>query len=183
MSGAAGAAGAAGAGGDEGPPALFADDFDAEQLESAGTFSANYVEFARWDVAFGSVDVTVLPNGSVDDPGGYGPGELAGGVVVDLNGSTLQSGRLETKASLTFLPGVEYTLRYVLGNARNQTNTVTVSIAGLVSETRTRSSVTPFMAYETSFIPDEKVVAKLVFTSVGGADDDGLLLDEVSIRR
>jgi hypothetical protein len=31
------------------------------------------------------------------------------------------------------------------------------------------------------FTPDADVMAKLVFTSVGGSDADGLLLDRVSI--
>jgi hypothetical protein len=104
-------------------------------------------------------------------------------VLVDLNGTTSQSGTLETKAALTFLPGVRYTLRYVLGSTRNQSNAVTVSIAGLVSVTHTQSGISPFAAYETSFTPLAKLSAKLVFTSEGGADNDGLLLDEVSIRR
>lgn len=178
-----GASGNDGAGGTDAEPPLFEDDFDAEQLETASAYSVNYVEFARWNVASGSVDVTVLPNGFIDSPGAYGAGQLARSVVVDLNGSTAQSGTLETKSALTFLPGVTYTLRYVLGNARNQTNAVTVSITGLVAETRTQNSVTSFTAYETTFTPLNPVTAKLVFASAGGADDDGLLLDSVSIRR
>lgn len=181
--GESGAAGAAGAGGAEADPPVFADDFDAEQLQTGGAYSANYVEFSQWNVGSGSVDTTVLPNGFIESPGGYGPGQLARGVVVDLNGSSLQNGTLETKAALTFLPGVAYTLSYALGNAKNQTNAVTVSITGLVSETRTQNSVTTFTAYETTFTPVEKVTAKLVFASAGGGDDDGLLLDNVSIRR
>lgn len=181
--GASGASGAAGVGGAEADPPVFDDGFDGEQLEIGGVYSVNYVEFAQWDVASGSVDVTTLPNGFIDSPGGYGAGQLAEGVVVDLNGSTTQNGTLETKTALTFLPGVNYTLRYVLGNARNQTNAVTVSITGLVSETRTQNSVTSFTAYETTFKPLSQVTAKLVFESVGGGDDDGLLLDNVSIRR
>ncbi len=176
-----GAAGASGAGGNGPEPPLFADDFNGEQLEVASLYSVNYVEFAQWDVASGSVDVTVLPNGFIDSPGGYGAGQLASGVVVDLNGSTLQNGTLQTKDALTFEPGVAYTLRYVLGNARNQTNAVTVTIAGLVSETRTQNSVTAFTAYQTSFTPVTQVTTKLVFASAGGGDDDGLLLDNVSL--
>lgn len=178
----AGEAGAAGTGGDSALPTLFADDFDAEQLETAGQYSANYVEFAAWDVEGGSVDVTVLPNGFIASPGGYGVGQVASGVVVDLNGSTQQSGVLTTKSALTFEAGVKYTLRYALGNAKNQTNAVTVSIAGLLSETRTQVSVQAFTRYESTFTPVAQVVAPLVFTSAGASDDDGLLLDNVSIR-
>jgi hypothetical protein len=178
----AGEAGASGGGGDSSLPTLFADDFDAEHLEAAGLYTANYVEFGAWDVASGSVDVTVLPNGFIASPGGYGASQLARGVVVDLNGSTQQDGVLTTKSALTFEAGVTYTLRYVLGNAKNQTNAVTVSIAGLLSETRTQVSVQAFTPYESTFTPVAPVVAPLVFSSAGGADDDGLLLDSVSIR-
>jgi hypothetical protein len=181
--GESGAGGAAGAGGAGPEPPLFSDDFDSESLlEGGGLYSTNYVEFSRWDVASGSVDVTVLPNGTIVSPGGYGGSNLARGVVVDLNGSTLQNGTLETKEALTFAANATYTLRYVLGNARNRKNAVTVSIAGLVSETRTQNTITPFTVYEATFTPLTDVTAKLVFASVGGGDDDGLLLDEVSIR-
>jgi hypothetical protein len=182
--GESGAGGAAGAGGAGPEPPLFADDFDSESLqEGGGLYSTNYVEFSRWDVASGSVDVTVLPNDTLESPGGYGGAGPARGVVVDLNGSTLQDGTLETKAALTFAAGETYTLRYVLGNARNRKNAVTVSIASLVSETRTQNTITPFTVYEATFTPLVAVTAKLVFESAGGGDDDGLLLDEVSIRR
>lgn len=177
-----GEAGAAGAGGDGSLSTLFADGFDTEQLEVSGLYTTNYVEFAAWDVTSGSVDVTLLPNGFIDSPGGYGAGQPASGVVVDLNGSTQQSGVLSTKSALTFQAGVTYLLRYALGNAKNQTNAVTVSIAGLLSETRMLVSVHPFTVYESTFKPVSTVVAPLVFTSTGGADDDGLLLDSVSIR-
>jgi len=178
-----GEAGASGNGGDGSVPALFADDFDGEHLEAQGLYTENYVEFAQWDVTSGSVDVTMLPNGDIDSPGAYGAGQLARGVVVDLNGSTLQRGTLETKQALSFLPGVTYTLRYVLGNPKNQSNAVTVSIAGLVTETRTQGGVKAFTEYQTSFTPMGPVTAKLVFASSGGGnDDDGLLLDGVSIR-
>lgn len=178
----AGEAGAAGAGGESSAPRLFADDFDSEQLESGGLYTVNYVEFSAWEVTGGSVDVTLLPNGFIESPGGYGVGQAASGVVVDMNGSTLQSGVLATKAPLVFEAGVTYTLRYVLGNARNQINAVTVSIAGLVLETRTQTTVQAFTAYESTFTPVADVQARLTFTSVGGGDDDGLLLDSVSIR-
>lgn len=176
-----GAGGDAGAGGASAEPPLFADDFDAEALQSGGVYSTNYVEFAAWDVTSGSVDVTVLPNGFIDSPGGYGAGQPASGVVVDLNGSTLQNGVLETKAAITFQPAVEYTLRYALGNAKNQTNSVSVTIPGLVSETRTQMGATAFTVYESKFTPPAAITAKLTFTSSGGGDDDGLLLDSVSI--
>ncbi len=175
----------AGASGDGGAPSepLFEDTFDSEMLETPELYSFNYVEFARWNVSSGSVDVTVLPNGYIDSPGGYGAGKPASGIVVDLNGSTNQDGTLETKQPLSFEGGVTYTLRYSLGNARNQSNSVSVSIAGLVTEMHTMTTVSPFTVYEVRFTPAVNASATLLFQSHGGADADGLLLDRVSIAR
>jgi hypothetical protein len=163
------------------PLVLFQDDFDGETSDSS-VGAENYTGFAKWDVTSGSVDITVLPNPFIASPGGYGAGLAANGFVVDLNGSTNADGTLATKNALNFSAGLHYTLRYALGNARAQSNSVTVTIAGLVNEMRTQSTTNPFTAYQTSFTPASDVSAKLVFASQGGNDLDGLLLDSVSIE-
>lgn len=173
--------GPGGGGSDGGELVLFADSFDDETLETQGQYTANYVEFAHWDVSSGTVDVTVLPNGSIASPGRYGAGLPGERVVVDLNGSSNQDGTLETKQPVGLVAGVTYTLRYSLANAKNQTNSVTVSLGDWVHETRGFNAITPFTVYQTAFTPVTTASAKLVFESQGGSDGDGLLLDNVSI--
>lgn len=170
-----------GTGGAADEPPLFADSFEGETLETQGLYTTNYVEFAQWDASSGTVDVTVLPNGFIDSPGNYGPGRAGEGIVVDLNGSTNQDGKLETKQPLSLAAGVSYTLRYSLANAKNQTNAVTVRLGNVVLETRSLSAISEFTRYQTTFTPTDELSAKLVFESLGGGDSDGLLLDNVSL--
>jgi hypothetical protein len=168
------------------PPAtaaqtLFQDTFDGETLLTPGLYSLDYTGFAQWNVIGNSVDITVLPNGFIVSPGNYGPGQAASSIVVDLNGSQALPGTIETKSSFTFVAGGTYTLHYAFGNARAQSNSALVEIPGLVSETRTQSTTNAFTSYSTTFVPATTTTAKLRFTSLGGNDQDGLLLDNVSI--
>jgi hypothetical protein len=134
-------------------------------------------------VVAGNVDITVLPNGFIEQPGGYGFGEPASGTVVDLNGSSNELGILESKVELELEANVSYTLTYSLGNARPETNVVTVSIAGLVSATHSQPTTAAFVKHRQTFMPATTVLAKLRFESQGNADQDGLLLDDVSITQ
>ncbi len=181
--GGGGSTGTAGEGGAGVSASVFYDDFDGEVLLTDQLYTVNHLAFQQWIVASGSVDITVLPNGFIDSPGGYGPAEPADSVVVDLNGSTNEAGIIESKLELEFTAGVSYTLSYSLGNARPERNSVLISIPGLVAQTRSHPlpSTAAFTTYQETFTPAITVVAKLRFTSQGDADNDGLLLDNVSI--
>jgi hypothetical protein len=179
-SGEAASGGEAGAGAFTVPASGFEDDFEAE-LQTDELYSIDHPDFEQWNVVSGSLDVTRLPNEFIESPGGYGSGPPAAGAVVDLNGSSSQEGVLETKHELEFLAGVNYTLRYALGNARAEANSMTVSIPGLLSRTRSHDTVAAFASYEETFKPVTTLTARLRFTSHGNADFDGLLLDHVSI--
>jgi hypothetical protein len=181
------AAGVAGesSGGAGGAPVLAADgfveDFDDELPPAGEQYVASYIDFARWTVSTGSVDITLLPNAFIADPGGYGPSLAADGTVVDLNGSTSELGGIETTEPLLFAAGVTYTLSYALGNARPESNSVQVSIPGLLTQMRTQATITAFTDYQDTFTPAVDVIAKLSFVSQGSGDQDGLLVDSVSI--
>ena len=85
---------------------VLSDNFDSESL------GLNYTGFANWNVTAGSVDLIGQP-----DFFDFLPGN---GRYVDMDGSTNQAGRLESKASFTINPGDSYLLTFDLaGNQRN----------------------------------------------------------------
>jgi hypothetical protein len=179
----AAAAGAAGVAGEASESAFFHDDFESEALQTGELYTFNHLSFEQWNVVAGNVDITVLPNGYIDHHGGYGSGEPASGTVVDLNGSSNELGVLESKLELELQANLSYTLSYSLGNARPETNVVLVSLSGLVSATHSQPTTAAFTKYQQTFTPVTTVLAKLRFESQGNADQDGLLLDNVTITQ
>jgi len=154
---------------------LFSDDFNKE----AGSNVLNYNSFANWDVSDGAVDIIVQ--------GGYGI-SCAGGVVkcIDLDGTVYDSGRLVTKQNFNLLPGV-YTLSFaVSGNQRGNmtkwsSDTVTVSLGNVYSETFTKTAADPFEVVSRTFTVSNASTGHLVFENAGG-DDVGIILDNVRLN-
>lgn len=161
---------------------LFEDDFDGETLDN-GEYTFKYTAFEHWTVIGGTVDIIALPNQLLDSPGGYGPGEAADGVTVDLNGSSLSPGVIESKREFTFYAGATYELSYALGSPFEEENGVRVEIDGVFSAEESQLGILPFAGYAATFTPETTTTAKLRFTSLGDNDNVGLFLDEVVLER
>lgn len=151
---------------------LLWDDFDDETLE------LNYNDFAYWDVSGGTVDL-IGAGGGFD----FLPGN---GRYVDLDGSTTDSGILESKTSFEFLAGMTYRLSFNLAGSqrRNETNTVYVKVKGgdLVNESIELASTAGFALFSFDFTPGTTMFGTISFENIGG-DNVGLLLDEVHLEK
>lgn len=165
-----------------GPGIVFEDDFDGETIPN-GKYEFNYTGFDQWNVIGGTVDLIAFPNELLESPGGYGEGQPANGVTVDLNGSNLHDGVIETKQEFTFWAGVTYELRYSLGSPYAETNGVTVEVLGVFSKEDAQTGILPFDGNTETFTPVTTTTAKLRFTSLGNDDNVGLVLDEVTLER
>jgi hypothetical protein len=146
---------------------LLSDSFDTE---NSGSGAGNYTGFANWNVTRGSIDL--IGNGLFD----FFPGN---GLYLDLDGSTLAAGKLESKNTYSFNAGDTINLNFKLaGSQRGGTDTVTVSLGSLYSENFTLGSSAPFSTITRSFTVSSATSAGLIFDHAG-ADNNGLLLDNV----
>jgi N-acetylneuraminic acid mutarotase len=160
---------------------LLEDDFNSEN----GGFAphANYYAFANWNVTDGSVDLI--------DSASTAPGlPAANGLFVDLDGSTANAGRLESKTLFSLTQG-DYLLSFELAGPRSSTNafggpnpsdTVDVSLGSLYSERITKAFSEPFERIERHVSVTAAADARLVFDHLGG-DYVGLILDNVMLVR
>ncbi len=150
---------------------LLEDNFDAE---NSGTGTLNYSGLANWDVTDGSVDL--IGNGFFD----YLPGN---GLYLDLDGTTGNAGKLESKTTYSFNPGDIVELKFNLaGSQRGDTDSVTVSLGSLLNEVFTLNSLpTSFTNITRSFTVASATNAELVFDHLSGGDNSGLLLDNVKL--
>jgi hypothetical protein len=148
---------------------LLPDNFDTE---NGGVGILNYVGLANWNVTEGTVDL--IGNGLFD----FLPGN---GLYLDLDGSTGNAGRIESKTTYSFNPADIVELQFKLaGSQRGDTNSVTVSLGSLFSEIFTLNSSEPFTTITRNFTVASPANGKLVFDHAGG-DWHGLLLDQVKI--
>ncbi len=131
--------------------------------------TGNYAGFANWDVTRGSVDL--IGAGLFD----IYPGN---GLYLDLDGSTFQGGRLESKAIFDLLPGT-YELRFDIGNNRG-TNTVLVNLGSVYSEGFTSSDIPPLETIVRNIVVMAPTSGRLVFDQLGG-DAQGIVLDNVRL--
>lgn len=147
-----------------GADVLLFDDFNSE---NGGVKQLNYTAFANWDVTDGTVDLAVeVFEGD--------------GLYVDLDGSTNDAGRMESKTTFPLQPGF-YGLSFLLaGSQRGDFNTVTVSLGDAYSETFALASSVPWTSVKRTIIVATAMDAKLVFDHAGG-DTYGILLDNVSL--
>jgi Glycosyl hydrolase family 9/FG-GAP-like repeat len=149
---------------------LLSDNFNTEN-SSLGQY--NYNQLANWSVVDGTVDLLGV---------GFAQDLLPGnGLYLDLDGTSNNAGRLESKSLFSFNAGDQITLSFDLaGSQRGDSNSVTVVLGGLYAETFTRNSSDPFTKITRSFSVGAATKGKLVFDHAGG-DNLGLLLDNVEL--
>ena len=149
---------------------------DGFNSENNGVSTLNYNNFFNFDVKNGSVDL--IGNGSIYD---FLPGN---GLYVDLDGSTNKAGTLQSKTTFNFQAGDTVNLSFQLaGNRRNNlTDSVTVSLGNLFSETFSLPGSQAFTNFTRSFTVASITNATLDFKGIG-ADNVGLLLDNVTLTK
>ena len=162
----------------DGSALAFAEEFDVLledtfDTENDGRGVLNYTNLSNWDVTVGSIDV--IGNGFFD----LLPGN---GLYIDLDGTSAQAGTLESKVDFRLAPG-QYLLEFKLaGSARRDTNSVTVALGAVFTETFILESDAPLMTVTRAIEVSIPTTAKLSFKHDGG-DNLGLLLDDVALKR
>ncbi|MGD9368532.1 MAG: VPLPA-CTERM sorting domain-containing protein [Desulfobacteraceae bacterium] len=149
---------------------LFLDDFNSE---NGGNGALNYTGFANWDVTDGSVDLIGI--GTIYD---FYPGN---GLYIDLDGSTRDAGRMETKNAFILNPG-RYEFQFDLGGQTSLgANTVEIAIGSLYTESFTFTQDTAtFITYSRFFDVAAATTATIIFDNSGG-DNQGVILDNVQL--
>lgn len=151
----------------------------SENFDSYG-YALNWTGSGVWSVTAGTVDL--IGNGTPYD---FGFG-VAQGKYVDLDGKG-DPGVLSTNATFTLLPGVTYTLQFELaGNQKtdptkspSDTDTVRVTLGSFTTDI-----VVPWNQSFTMVTYDilgDGSVASLSFENLEGGDNQGALLDNVSL--
>ncbi len=132
-----------------GADVLLFDDFNAE---NGGVRQLNYTAFANWDITDGTVDLCDAVDVMQGD-----------GLYVDLDGSTNDAGRMESKTTFPLQPGF-YELSFLLaGSQRGDFNTVTVSLGDTYSETFALASSVPWTSVKRTIIVATATDGKLLF--------------------
>lgn len=146
---------------------IFADNFNSY---NGGNGALNFTNFGgNWNVSAGTIDL--IGNGFFD----FIPGN---GLYIDLDGSTNDSGLFSHNFSLG--PGT-YTLQFDLaGTHRNTTDSVTVTLGALYSETFTLASNDPLTTYLRTITVVAPTNAALGFQDASN-NNIGILLDNVSL--
>jgi len=150
--------------------ALLDDDFDSEH---GGKGQLNYSEFANWDLTKGTVDLI-----------GHGFWDVFPdhGLYLDLDGSTREAGRLQSRTAFRLESG-EYRLEFDLaGSPLSGPNTVTVSLGRAYSEDFTLAVKEPFRTIARAIPVQTSTSTRLIFEHAGG-DNQGLLLDNVKLTK
>lgn len=149
---------------------IFSDNFDSE---NGGVGVLNYVGFANWTVAGGTVDLV---------NNGFFFGGLGSGQYVDLDGSSTDSGVMTH--SLGILGAGNYLFSYDLaGSQRGSTDSVDVKVNNLISSvTHSLASSAGFATFSQSLTLVAPTAVTLSFEGHGG-DNVGLLLDNVKLER
>jgi hypothetical protein len=154
------------------PASLLEDNFNCENGRQG---ALNYAGFANWNVTRGSVDL--LGNSFFD----FLP---QNGLFLDLDGSSLAAGLLESKQTFALDPGT-YELQFDLGGNRERsgdTSSVTVGLGSVFTESFTLDFLDPMRTVTRSISIATPTSGALAFDHAGG-DNTGLLLDDVRLRR
>ncbi|MGD8496156.1 MAG: hypothetical protein PVF05_08165 [Gemmatimonadales bacterium] len=176
--GTGGGSGSGGGGGEvptlpEVPPAaqIFTDDIDAE---NGGVGQLNYDAWAHWNVVEGCVDL-------------HGPGSLnplpGNGVYIDMDGSCMNAGTMETKTTFDLAVG-DYTLEFLIAG-NNQvagSDTLDVSVGSVMSERIILDWQEPLALMSFDFNVGSTTTGKIRLEHLGG-DEQGILIDAVRLRR
>jgi PEP-CTERM motif len=156
-------------------PVVSRADILSENFNELST-SANATNLGVFTVTAGTVDVV--------GPGFYGYDCVApeSGNCVDLDGSTLHSGRISS-ALLTLTPGT-YTLSFDLIGSQQTglTDSTTVTLGSLYDQTFVLGpydDTDGIVSY--TFTVNSTTVAPLIFTSNDGASNNGEFLDNVDL--
>ena len=164
----------AGAGTSLGAPTVtvFSENFDSY------SYMLNWTGGSAWSVADGTVDM--IGHGTSYD---FGFGAVQG-MYVDLDGRG-DPGVLSTNATFTLLPGVTYRLQFELaGNQGTQTGFSATDTVRVTFGSFTTDIVVPydqvFVMHTVDILGDGSVVS-LSFENLEGGDNQGALLDNVSL--
>jgi len=147
---------------------ILADSFDSE---NEGRGQLRYDGFENWFVLGGDMDL--FGHGFHDAYPDHG-------LYVHLDGGGYLAGTLQSQGAFR-LPAGTYQLEFDLaGNPERTTNTVTVSLGGLYSESLTLAAKEPFRTIRRQITAAQATNAALVFQHAG-RDGAGLLLDNVRL--
>ncbi|NLS93988.1 MAG: PEP-CTERM sorting domain-containing protein [Planctomycetaceae bacterium] len=152
--------------------AIFSDNFNTE---NGGVGVLNYIGFANWTVADGTVDL--IGNGYFDYQPGYG-------LYVDMDGSTNNAGKMISSVTINLVPGV-YTLSFDLaGNQRNTSGdqvVAQVNMGVLLDKTYSLSKTAPFQTFTEMITVSAASSVQITFEGIG-SDNMGMLLDNVKLE-
>lgn len=153
---------------------LLEDNFNSENGGSAE--SLNHTSFSNWNVTRGSVDIIGKGYNATD----FFPDN---GLYVDMDGTSLSAGKLESKSEFDFNTGDSITLMFdILGEnpdpANTNNNIMTVSLGTLFSEDFSKNDIGTIRR-RINVTSDIKT--SLIFDHNGG-DDVGLILDNVKLQ-
>jgi hypothetical protein len=151
---------------------VFQDNFDSEG--TAGVSTLNYTGFANWTVSNGTVDLLADPNQwNITCAGGTGK-------CVDMDGSNRNAGTL-TSSAFALAAGTYSVIFDISGNQRNgASDSMVVTIGGLLSDTFTLSASDPWTTITRSFTVASAATGVISFNHNGG-DNIGIILDNVSV--
>ncbi len=160
--------------GNAGAALLFTDNFDAEPGVSS---VLNYNAFANWNVSNGTVDLIVSGQFSIDCVGGAGK-------CVDMDGSTANAGRIDTKTTFNLAPG-DYVLSFsASGNQRLTTavnDSMTFGFDGITGSVAIPDPNAPFATVTLPFTLSGTTSGTVFFEHAGG-DNFGIILDNVVLE-
>lgn len=148
--------------------------FDNFDRENGGRGENNWAGFANWNVVAGCVDL----HGN-----GFHDVQQNNGLYVDLDGSCERAGTIESKAAFSLTPGGYILEFWLAGNNRDAPqDTVVVSLGALYEERFVLEGGAPFRQLTRPVSVTAVTQARLRFAHQGG-DNQGILLDQVRLRR
>lgn len=151
---------------------LFSENFDNE---NGAQGKSNWTQFSKWNVVAGCVDLH--GNGFVDV-------QRNNGLYVDLDGTCDRPGVIETKTELSLDAGGHVLEFWLAGNQRNaRSDTVVVTLGSVFEEQFILERGAQFREVSRTLSISAPVQARLRFAQQGGGDQEGILLDQVRIRR
>lgn len=156
----------------------------ASSAASAQIFTENFNSVSQGTIgAPGTVGGFSLTAGSVDVLNNFfGAVDDGRANYLDLDGSTGAGGLLQTSA-LSLGQGT-VTLNFLLaGTQRSQTDSVTVSLGSLFTQSFTRTANAPFSLESIVITVPVTQTAVLSFNSTASQDNVGLLLDDVVLTQ
>ncbi len=151
----------------------FSDDFNAE---NGGVGQLNFYGLSNWDVTRGSVDL--IPDPNYD----FYPGN---GLYLDLDGSTGEGGRIESKQTFDIHTGDSVSFSFDWGNnpgnGGNDNDADVYFGSYLITHLHTNDANMPLTHFSIGGISPGEYSGKLIFDMAGG-DNQGIILDNVCLH-